>query len=335
MIRNLIVLSLFDGGSIAREALKEVEGVNVLRYYSSEVDKFAIRVANFNHPQDEKYRLGDVTKINPIEILKEIEKDFKGINYELLLIGGSPCQGFSMVGKRKGSSTTCGIDVVTLEQYLSLKDEDFEFNGQSFLFWEYIRIKNALKPKYFLLENVVVSKKWYSMFNTAMGVNGVDINSRIVSAQNRPRSYWSNLKFNDALNKNIKFSDILEDLPFEKEYLPFMLGKYGGKTRLEKGLMPLTTDDKCRCLTVGSAHPGKYLINLSVKKFRMLTAVECERLQTLRDGYTECVSNTQRHKILGNWFTKEIISIFLRSIIKDNLKHTCNNNINLFNMEDL
>lgn len=213
--KNLVVVSLFDGLSGARLALEQVPHLNVLRYYSAEIDKYAIKVADANHPQDTAYRLGSVTEIDGIALKAEIERDFGDVG--VLLVGGSPCQGFSLAGKLKGSSTACGIDVVTLEQYLELKEQDFEFDGQSYLFWEYIRLRDEIKPKYWFLENVRVIKKWKTMFDDAMGVEAFFLNSNLVSAQNRPRYYWHNfgkIELPDDERKNLKIADILEDTSF-------------------------------------------------------------------------------------------------------------------------
>jgi hypothetical protein len=73
-----------------------------------------------------------------------------------LLIGGSPCQSFSFAGHRKGMSTKDSQEILTLDHYLQLKEEGCEFDGQSYLFWEYMRLLNEVKPKYFLLENVLM-----------------------------------------------------------------------------------------------------------------------------------------------------------------------------------
>ena len=97
---KIVAVSLFDGLSGARVALNRVSGINVLRYYSSEVDKYSIQIANKNHPQDKPYRLGDVCEINTSFLLKEIKKDF-GNDVKILLIGGSPCQDFQWLGKGK------------------------------------------------------------------------------------------------------------------------------------------------------------------------------------------------------------------------------------------
>ena len=122
------VLSLFDGMSCGRLALNSL-GINVNTYYSSEIDKHAIKVANDNHPMDIPNRLGDVRGIDG-NLLSDID----------LLIGGSPCTSFSFIGKGNGMSTEDNVEIHTLDHYLELKEQRFEFNGQSYLFWEFMRL---------------------------------------------------------------------------------------------------------------------------------------------------------------------------------------------------
>ena len=191
------VLSLFDGMSCGQLALDRLD-IKVDSYFASEVDKYAIQVAKKNYPNTK--HIGDIRDIDP-STLPKID----------LLIGGSPCQGFSVSGKMKGSSTKSGIDVTSLEQYLQLKEQGFEFDGQSYLFWEYVRIWKAVKPEYFFLENVRVTKKWLPMFNEAMGVEPIMINSALVSAQNRVRYYWTNIpNLCQPNDKGILLQDVLE-----------------------------------------------------------------------------------------------------------------------------
>lgn len=212
------VLSLFDGMSCGQIALKEL-GVKINKYYASEVDKFAIEQTQLNFP--ETIQLGDVSKINT-DILPKID----------LLIGGSPCQNFSFSGRMNGMTTESGIEITTLEQYMDLKEKGFEFDGQSYLFWEYVRILKAVKPKYFLLENVVMAKKWERLLNGVIGLHPVEINSSLVSAQNRVRLYWSNIKTKEVglfgelhsgipqpKDRKLYLRDILEDSVDDKFYL--------------------------------------------------------------------------------------------------------------------
>lgn len=178
-MKGITVLSLFDGMSCGRLALERA-GIKVKQYYASEIDKHAIKVTQHNYP--DTIQLGSVTDINGTDLPK-ID----------LLCGGSPCQSFSFAGKMKGMITKCDIEILTLEQYLELKSEGYRFEGQSYLFWEYMRILNEVKPKYFLLENVIMSKKWEKVLSDAIGIRPIRINSALVSAQNRKRLYFTNI----------------------------------------------------------------------------------------------------------------------------------------------
>ena len=163
------VLSLFDGMSCGQQALEKA-GINVDNYFASEIDKYSMQVTMANYPNTKQ--LGSVTLVDGYKLPK-ID----------LLIGGSPCQSFSFAGKRKGMSTKCETEILTLEHYLQLKSEGYEFEGQSYLFWEFMRLLNEVKPTYFLLENVMMGEKWENILSKAIGVNAIEINSALVSAQ--------------------------------------------------------------------------------------------------------------------------------------------------------
>lgn len=209
----MIVLSLFDGMSCGQIALKEL-GAHVERYYASEVDKFAIAQTQLNFPKT--IQLGDVRNI-----------DARKLGHVDLLLGGSPCQSFSFAGKRAGMSTKENEEIYTLDRYLELKQAGFEFEGQSYLFWEYIRILHELRETnpnvFFLLENVEMGKKWEKVLSEAIGLQGVHINSALVSAQIRKRIYWTNIRIAQTTggdwitdipqpeDKGILLRDVLED----------------------------------------------------------------------------------------------------------------------------
>jgi DNA (cytosine-5)-methyltransferase 3A len=125
------VLSLFDGMSCGQQALERA-GIKVENYFASEIDKYAIQVTMANYPNTKQ--LGSVVDVNAVDLPK-ID----------LLIGGSPCQSFSFAGKRKGMSTKDEQEILTLEHYLELKAEGFEFEGQSYLFWEFMRLLNETR----------------------------------------------------------------------------------------------------------------------------------------------------------------------------------------------
>lgn len=201
-MRPLRVLSLFDGMSCGQVALREL-GYPIEKYYASEVDKFAIQQTQLNFP--DTVQLGDVKNVDVSKICENGAID--------MLIGGSPCQSFSFAGKRVGMKTTENEEIYTLERYLQLKQEGFEFEGQSYLFWEYMRILTELRrynPNVmFLLENVEMGKKWERVLSDAIGIRGVHINSALVSAQNRRRIYWTNIR----VGYSGLFGDPYSDIP--------------------------------------------------------------------------------------------------------------------------
>lgn len=186
-MKPMRILSLFDGMSCGQIALREL-GVPIACYYASDIDRFAIGQTQLNFP--DTIQLGDVKNVDVSKICENGAID--------LLIGGSPCQSFSFAGKRAGMKTTENEEIYTLERYLQLKLEGFEFEGQSYLFWEYMRILTELREYspnvLFLLENVEMGKKWERVLSEAIGIRGVHINSALVSAQNRRRIYWTNIR---------------------------------------------------------------------------------------------------------------------------------------------
>ena len=204
------VLSLFDGMSCGQIALRDM-GITPEVYYASEVDKFAIAQTQLNFP--DTIQLGDVRLVDPTQ-LGHID----------LLIGGSPCQSFSFAGKRVGMATKENEKVLTLDRYLELKEQGFEFEGQSYLFWEYMRILTELRrlnPNVkFLLENVKMKKEWEAVLTEAIGVPGVHINSALVSAQNRKRIYWTNIgEIAQPEDRGLLLRDVLQTEVDEKYFL--------------------------------------------------------------------------------------------------------------------
>ena len=195
-MEEIKVLSLFDGISCGQLALNEL-GFKIDKYYAAEIEKEPILITQKHFPNT--IQLGDVKKIKG--------SDLPNID---LLIGGSPCQGFSMAG-----------------QMLNFEDE------RSKLFWEYVRLLKECKPKYFMLENVKMKKEWINIISKELGVEPIEINSNLVSAQDRKRLYWTNIpNVNLPKERNIQLKEILEDLPF-RELKPFVFNKYGNKRRLD------------------------------------------------------------------------------------------------------
>jgi DNA-cytosine methyltransferase len=305
------VLSLFDGISCGQVALERAN-IHVDTYYASEIDKYAIQITQKNYP--ETIQLGDVSKL-------------KGIQDIDLLIGGSPCQGFSKAGKQ-----------------LNFEDP------RSKLFFEYVRLLNEINPKYFLLENVAMKKEYRDVISEYLGVEPITINSDLVSAQHRNRLYWTNIPdVTIPKNKGILLEDIIEsgDVDKDKSYCidaNYFKGTnaktYFCKSKRQvvwiipeatkKGYVEVSNGDyidltfiksktrrgrlmieKSNCLT---ASPYNYC-KVTNDWFRLLTPIECERLQTLPDDYTKGVSNTQRYRCLGNGWTVDVIAHILKYLI--------------------
>ena len=277
--KNINVLSLFDGMSCGQIALNKL-GIKYDNYYASEIDKFAIGITKKNYPNT--IHLGDVRDVKG-EDLPKID----------LLFGGSPCQSFSNAGNGKG------------------------FEGSSGIFWEYVRVLREVKPKYFMLENVKMKKEWQDIITKELGVEPIAINSSLLSGQNRPRLYWTNIPgVEQPEDKGIKLKDILEDDNLvDKQHLmtpkamAYMDGLRNGKQRWEYHKNPL--DGKAACI-VASFYKLSGLGVLDYrtlgKPCRRLTPVECERLQTVPDNYTESASRTQRYKMIGNGWTVDVIA---------------------------
>ena len=249
------VLSLFDGMSCGRIALDQL-GIPVTNYYASEIDKWAMKVSAANYP--DIIQLGDVLDVKPSDLPK-ID----------LLIGGSPCQGFSFAGHQLNFDDT-----------------------RSKLFFEYVRLLKALKPKYFMLENVRMKKESMDVITNMLGVEPIAINSNFVSAQNRYRLYWTNIPIHgQPKDRGIVLKDIIESGFVDRDKSHCIDANYfkGGnlKSYHEKNRRQLVFSDAVT--------------------WRKLTPLECERLQTVPDNYTNHVSNTQRYRMLGNGWTIEVI----------------------------
>ena len=287
------VLSLFDGMSCGMIALDRL-GIKVDKYYASEIDKYAMQVSAANYP--EIIQVGDVCDLK--------SEDFKDID---LILAGSPCQGFSLAGKQ-----------------LAFDDP------RSALFFEFIRLLKEIKPKYFLLENVRMKKEFLQIISEQVsscypeitfGVDPIFINSSLVSAQSRPRYYWTNIPgIEQPEERGIVLRDILEDRNIEGlsekaiAYMNRSSPKWSnGKTR--KDIYIKREDQKADCLTANMHKGVPYgVIETQSAAWRKLTPIECERLQTVPDNYTNHVSNTQRYKMLGNGWTIEVIAHILKNM---------------------
>ena len=304
------VLSLFDGMSCGQIALKQL-GIIPEVYYASEVDKHAIKQTQLNFPNT--IQLGDVTRVD-VSQLEPID----------LLIGGSPCQSFSFAGKRVGMSTTDKEEIYTLNRYLELKEEGFQFEGESYLFWEYMRILTDIR-KYnpnvlFLLENVEMGKKWERVLSEAIGVYGVHINSALVSAQNRRRIYWTNIRTRrnglfgelhsdipQPEDKGIILKDILEDEVDEKYYVTSKCLEYITKEfRLKKGYTQIDSEDKALLLMARgyTNWTGDYICvamrgrNPDNPSDRRAGSPTEQRLEPNTSGKTNCLTSVQKDNLI-------------------------------------
>lgn len=279
------VLSLFDGMSGGQLALNRAY-IEYDNYYAAEIDVNSIKVTQHNYPNT--IQLGDVKNVKGCD-LPSIE----------LLIAGSPCQSFSTLGDGTG------------------------FNGKSGLFWEFIRILNEVKPKYFLLENVVMKKEWRDIISTQLGVQPIKINSNLVSAQNRKRLYWTNIpNIIQPENKNIFIEDVL-DKEFDDKY---WLRKNNTDLLLKKVSInnapkiacidvynkKVKLDRKCPTLTLPHHNSIRLLQSGRIRK---LTPNECERLQNVPVNYTNCgISDIHRYSMLGNGWTIDVIAHIFKNI---------------------
>ena len=298
---KLNVLSLFDGIGCSRLALKKSPNLKVNKYFYSEVDKNCIKLLKTKYPDD--IYVGAVENID-IKKLPKID----------LLIGGSPCQDLSNAHKGDGIG---GV--------------------RSSLFYQFVKIKNKLKPKYFLLENV--KNKWSKLMDKEIGVSGIELNSLYLSGQYRPRVYWSNIEFNEIIqdSKNKTIKDYLEKKPDNKYFFNLNLkkiNKINNQKKLKSGINKIfiipreqlkDNERQRRVYDINGKSPTllarsdtpKIFIN---KRIRKLTPLECERLQGLPDNYTSDFSNTTRYKMIGNGFTVQVIKYILSFIGKKTTK---------------
>lgn len=291
MEKGIKVVSLFGGIECGRVALDYL-GIKVAKYYSAEIDKYAKAVASYNYP--DIIQVGDVTNLNGY--------GFTDID---LLIGGSPCQGFSQAGKKR----------------------NFE-DPRSKLFFEYVRLLEEIKPRYFLYENVVPkSKEVIDIINDYLGVQPKLLNSNLKSCQDRKRLYWANFEITAPKDEGILLKDIVgfdAEIPSKEDTIPEIkkwtsrefdvsISKKGRVSphRLDpkkSGISEVGTltnqNDKCTTITASHA-PRTYKTPFEIYE---LNRNECELIQGLPVGYTNCISERQAKKALGNGWTVGIIA---------------------------
>ena len=344
----IAVLSLFDGMSCWRLALERA-WIPVDSYYASEIDSHAIQISKKNYPD-----IFHTSWVEDVSYYKWwlsywfgmwAEKEVWDID---LLIGGSPCQGFSNAGK--------GMNF---------------YDPRSRLFFEFVRILNEVKPKYFLLENVKMKKEWQNIISEYLfGIQPIEIDSSLVSAQNRKRLYWvgkrnddwsySQVVIKQPEDKGILLKDIIQYKVEEWYYINqekvkdtytkqsnflkkilFNINPSGkgmnGNVYNPEHKSPTLTTNKGEWIKIIQLPRGKNIWGIIDRKtptlsanlwqhnnllqewyrVRRLTPIECERLQTLPDDYTAGVSNSQRYKMLGNGWTVDVIAHIFREIFKD------------------
>ena len=302
MKQEFNILSLFDGMSCGQLALRRA-GIKYDNYYASEVDKDAITITQKRFTNT--IQLGDVTKVKGVDLPKI-----------KLLLGGSPCVGFSTSGK-------------------GLNFED----PQSKLFFEFVRLLDECKPKYFLLENVKMKKEWENKISEYLRTRPIRINSALVSAQNRERLYWTNIpNVKKPIDRCIYLQDVLEDIddsfynavPIDGEiarrlHIPdskkqILLNINNSNTGMS-GRVLSNLSKKSHALTASGSNWIKYGYIVFDKDnepttlmWRRLTVTEWERLQTVPVGYTGGLQVGNRCKLIGNGWTIDVISYILRKI---------------------
>lgn len=280
------VLSLFDGISCGRVALDRV-GIKPTWYYASEIDKNAIKVSRNNYP--DIIQAGDV-----VHVRKLAETGY--FSNTDLLIGGSPCQGFSNAGEGLGFD-----------------------DPRSALFFEYVRVLRAVKPKWFLLENVKMKREWIDRITSYIGVSPILINSSYFSAQNRERLYWTNIPVLPFVDQGITLNDILFpgwESDREKSYCVTANYKKGANF---KGYF--YTGNRQIVFRSGKIpeKPSKENANNFQRTirddWRMLYPVEVERLQNLPDNYTGSLRAGHRYHTLGNGWTVDVIAHIFKGMM--------------------
>ena len=261
------VLSLFDGISCGQLALKR-SGIKYEKYYSSEIDKFAITITQKNFPKT--IQLGDINNY----------KEWNLPNIDLL-IGGSPCQNLSTA-----YSKNTGL-----------------YGEKSILFFKFVEIMNLVKPKYFLFENVnSMSMKNRNIISSYLGVEPIMLDSSLVSGQSRKRLYWTNIPIIlPLIDKHIMLRDVMDEHEW-RDLSKWCFGYYG---KVQRKSMMSDYYGKMRTLTTKNIHPSMYV--LKDNKMCTLTPIEFERLQTLDENYTYGIPNTERFKTIGNGWTVDII----------------------------
>lgn len=291
------VLSLFDGMSCGQIALEKV-GVDVNKYYASEIYDQAIKITRKNYPNT--IHLGDVREIDG--------KDLPSID---LLIGGTPCRNLSraVINNPKHNQ---GLD-----------------GKHSNLFYEYVRIMKEIEPRYFLMENVESMKNTdRDIISEVLGVEPVMINSSLFSAQDRKRYYWTNIPLKEVMeDKGLFLKDIIQETEDVDDKYWYEQGfDFHGDDKRPVASLHINGHDILKRVygvhqkspTLTSCRGG----NLQKKVFqsgkcRKLTPMEYERLQTVPEGYTEGVADSHRYNMLGDGWTVDVIAHIFEGLVNE------------------
>lgn len=280
--------------------------IPVEQYVAYEIDKYATQVSEHNYPSI--VRKGDV-----------VGADFTQYRNLDLLIGGSPCQGFSSSGK-------------------GLNFED----PRSRLFFEFVRALQEANPKYFLLENVGMKQEWQDVITKYLGVEPISINSSLLSAQNRVRLYWTNIPgVTQPEDKCVSLESVLEETEWinpaairgrrlnKATIIGRRLDERGHRQDYDKTIpitqcleVRATNTDKSNCITTVDKDnvltplpPGRYPNAFKNKlPFRYYTTKEYCRLQTIPENYLDVISESKARKAIGNAWTVDVIVHILSNL---------------------
>lgn len=273
------VLSLFDGIGCAKLALERAN-IKIDNYYSSEIKPSALKVLNYHYK--DIFHLGNINNYNKWNLSK-ID----------IILGGSPCQDLSIANKkRKG-----------------LKGE------RSVLFYKFVECLRKFNPKYFILENnASMPNKDKQKISKILGVEPIEINSSLLSAQNRRRLYWTNIpNITQPKDKNILLKDIIDKERKWFDILPCFKKKWQSTDRIK--LIGKITREKSYTLTTKKCHTTNYYLNEDETKMTNLEIHEWEKLQTLPVGYTDCgINYGERFDLVGNAWTVDVVAHILSFI---------------------
>jgi DNA (cytosine-5)-methyltransferase 3A len=296
MRNGINVVSTFDGMSCGQIAL-DVSKIKVKNYFASEIKPTAIKVTQYNYPK--------TIQIGSVEF---VTSQMFGNNKIDLLIGGSPCKGISRLNQNQSG----------------LK------HNESRLFWEYVRLLEELRkvnPKIkFLLENTHGNKEATNIITETLGVKPISINSKLVSAQNRPRYYWTNIEgvtqpedlgwtTKDMILDRFKTkSDTIDPKLIITEGRKKWLLSESGKKSVAKGYSRIDPFPKSGCLTANGHKKWNENYITYKDTFRYLSRQELEMLQTVPIGYTAPLTYEEAYDVLGDGWTVYVIAHILKNI---------------------